>query len=117
MPKSNHYRQCNWITDNQGHIEIHYHGAGESLGPEIRSRVFPSIEEKIEAFCLGRGITKSDFSRDYMELGPAYYDLIPILKDHAEFLIPFLKDPEALSLLKSLAKKLSSVCRADIAKE
>ena len=112
MTKTNHYgQQCNWIKDNHGTITIQYLGAGQSKDDLVKGRVEPDLKKEISAFCLGRQISESDFILRFTRLGPAYFDLTDALVDHAEFLVPFLRNADqAIPLLKRLSEIISPVC-------
>jgi len=113
-------KQCNWIHDNHGEITIQYIGANQSKDKEIRGRVEPDLKEAIGAFCLGRKITETDFIRNFTRLGPAWFDLVDDLVEHSEFLVPFFKRPDAISLLKRLSTFFAQGCSttgADMSRE
>ena len=109
--KPNFGKQCNWITDNHGTIEFHYHGEGQSKDDVLRGRVEPDLKKEVQAFCAGRKISETDFVREYTRLGSAYFDLVDVLVDHADFIVPFLKNAnEAIPILKRMAKIFAPVC-------
>ena len=79
-------------------VNIHNHPA-PTTEPEtplskdetLRARVDSRKMERIDAFCAGRKITRSDYIRHHLNLDPEYFDHIELLNDCREQLIPLLK--------------------------
>lgn len=63
----------------------------------VRARVTDKQLKRIDSFCRGRRINKSEYLRHLMTLDERYFDLIEKLNDHAETFL--------LQLLENIPKK------------
>ena len=82
---------------------VHIHNDGADAGPEqskdeiIKVRVTPDHLDRIDAFCRGRRITRSDYLRLLLSLDDVFVDHIDTLNQHADgFLV---------NMLETLSKK------------
>lgn len=83
---------------------VNIHNNSTDSGPEqskdeiIKARVTPDHLDRIDAFCRGRRITRSDYLRVLLSLDDAFFDHIQTLNQHADSFL--------LNLLESLSKKI-----------
>ncbi len=62
----------------------------QSKDDTLKARFTPDDADSIKAFCRGRRITVSDYIRDLAGLDTSFYDLISVLNEHKDHLLPLL---------------------------
>jgi hypothetical protein len=80
-----------FIKENYGTINYYQCDRSQSKDATIKARVSTDVADRIRAFCRERGITVTDYLREYSRLGDVYFDHIETLIKNADLVVPLLK--------------------------
>ena len=75
------------INDNRGRPTK---PLNESLNDEIKARVDSESLKSVMASCRGRGIDRSKYIRQLVDLDTSFFDLVPTMNEHVDELVPLL---------------------------
>lgn len=73
--------------------ESYNEGPEQSKDETVRARVTDNQLKRIDSFCRGRRINRSEYLRHLITLDERYFDLIETMNEHADtFLIQMLEN-------------------------
>ena len=84
-------KQINFIEENNGTINFYQGDGSQSKDEILKARFTADVADRIRAFCRGRGISTTEYLRQYAKLGDVYFDHIETLINDAHVIIPLLE--------------------------